>query len=126
MVLRGTRQLLDTAQGVKWDSYERLLKVSQIPYKSTQQYSDTVPAGEIISTDPQYVDAHVSKRANGEVHVTVSQGVQQATVPEDIMSSSTPLEDLTKAGFTKITHNEDNDEYAEAPAPHRTITTTSG
>lgn len=100
--------------GVKWDSYERLLKVSQIPYKSTQQYSDTVPAGEIISTDPQYVDAHVSKRANGEVHVTVSQGVQQATVPEDIMSSSTPLEDLREAGFTNITHNEDNDEYSES------------
>ncbi|MCB5513325.1 PASTA domain-containing protein, partial [Erysipelatoclostridium ramosum] len=44
--------------GVKWDAYERLLNVSQIPYKSTQQYSDTVPAGEIISTDPQFVDAH--------------------------------------------------------------------
>ena len=100
--------------GVKWDAYERLLKVSQIPYKSTQQYSDTVPAGEIISTDPQFVDAHVSKRASGEVHVTVSQGVQQATVPEGIMSSSSPLDDLRKAGFTNITHSEDNDEYSES------------
>ena len=56
----------------------------------------------------------MSKRASGEVHVTVSQGVQQATVPEGIMSSSSPLDDLRKAGFTNITHSEDNDEYSES------------
>ena len=48
------------------------------------------------------------------MHVTVSQGVQQATVPEGIMSSSSPLDDLRKAGFTNITHSEDNDEYSES------------
>ena len=98
---------------VSWSDYKRTLDVSNIPYEEKQAYSDTVPSGNIISTDPQYVDAHLSKRNDAKLTVTVSKGVQQATIPENIASESDPLTVLRNAGFTNIKHDTNADEYSE-------------
>lgn len=69
--------------------------------------------GRHRSTDPEFVNAHVSKRGDlQKVRVIVSQGVQQATVPDDIMSSTDPLASLKRAGFTNIVHSADTDEWS--------------
>lgn len=70
VVLSGPRQLLDHAQpdgmtcdasaacpitNVKWSDYESLLKISDIEYEVSEEYSDSVEEGNIISTDPANV-----------------------------------------------------------------------
>lgn len=99
--------------GVPWADYEKALKAAGIAYETSESYSDTVPEGDIISTDPEFVNAHVSKRGDlQKVRVIVSQGVQQSTVPDDIMSSTDPLASLKRAGFTNIVHSADTDEWS--------------
>ncbi|WP_101454424.1 Stk1 family PASTA domain-containing Ser/Thr kinase [Bifidobacterium pseudolongum] len=99
--------------GVPWADYEKALKAAGIAYETSKSYSDTVPEGDIISTDPEFVNAHVSKRGDlQKVRVIVSQGVQQSTVPDDIMSSTDPLASLKRAGFTNIVHSADTDEWS--------------
>lgn len=99
--------------GVPWTDYEKALKAAGIKYDKSESFSDTVPEGDIISTDPEFVNAHVSKRGDlNKVRVVVSQGVQQSTVPEDIMSSTDPLASLKRAGFTNIVHSADTDEWS--------------
>ncbi|RSX55777.1 serine/threonine protein kinase [Bifidobacterium dolichotidis] len=96
--------------GVSWKQYKKQLDAAEIPYTVTEEYSDTVPAGDIISTNPANVDGRVSKKG-GSVKVIVSKGIRQATVPADIMdansaSGKNPVEALKKAGFTNITEAE--------------------
>ncbi|NEG70135.1 Stk1 family PASTA domain-containing Ser/Thr kinase [Bifidobacterium choloepi] len=103
--------------GISWDDYEKTLKVADIPYTVTEEYSDTVPAGDIVSTDPSSVGAKISKRLGESLEVVVSKGVKQATIPSDIMDSSTadgkdPIKALQNAGFTNIVHDTGDDEYS--------------
>ncbi|MBT1172124.1 PASTA domain-containing protein [Bifidobacterium sp. MA2] len=111
-----------TIAGAKWQSYESTLKVSGIPYKTSQEYSDTVAAGSIISAKiggaDATVDAHVSKRHTQTLDVVVSKGVRMATIPTDILDPSSangkaPLDALKKAGFTNVKHDESKDAYSE-------------
>lgn len=106
-----------TITNVSWSSYESSLKVAGIPYTVQEDYSDTIAKGNIISTTPETVDAHVSKRRNEQVTVTVSQGVKQATIPTDITDANSangkdPIAALTAAGFTAITHDAEKDDYS--------------
>ncbi|MDF7664070.1 PASTA domain-containing protein [Bifidobacterium sp. ESL0763] len=103
---------------VRWSPYESTLKVAGVPYQVRRDYSDTVKAGNIISTDPGSVGSHVSKRRSGKLRVVVSRGVRQATVPKDILDPKSadgrkPLAALKKAGFTKVVHRQGADEYSE-------------
>lgn len=101
-----------------WKDYEAALTVATIPYTVTEDFSDTVADGDIISTDPANVGDHVSKRDGESVTVTVSKGVKQATIPDDILDPTSdagkdPLQALKNAGFSNIKHGEDNDQYSE-------------
>ncbi|MBB2955366.1 serine/threonine-protein kinase [Bifidobacterium commune] len=102
---------------VKWKPYESALKAAGIPYKTSEQFSDSVAKGKIISTDPQQSGAHISKRTEATLKVVISKGVRQATIPSDILDSNSangkkPMEALSQAGFTNIVHNESKDEYS--------------
>lgn len=98
--------------GVDWKSYESALKVSDIHYEVSRAHSDDVPEGDVISTDPAYVDAHVSKRHEQTVKVVISLGIQQVTIPKDIESSDDPLAALKQAGIEHIEHSDDTDEWS--------------
>lgn len=100
-----------------WDDYESSLIVAGIPYTVEEDYSDTIAEGDIIATDPENVGDRVSKRGGESVTVTVSLGVRQATIPDDILDPDSengrdPLTALSDAGFDNVTHDEDNDEYS--------------
>lgn len=106
-----------TIKDVSWNSFRSTLNVAGIPFSVAQEYSDTVAEGNIISTTPALVGSRISKRNAGNVTVTVSKGVQQSTIPADIMDTSTengkdPLTALDKAGFTNVSHNSNNDDYS--------------
>lgn len=106
-----------TIKNVSWSSFRSTLNVAGIPYSVAQEYSDSIDEGNIISTTPSTVGAHISKRNAGNVKITVSKGIRQATIPSDITDASTengkdPLTALEKAGFTNISHNVNNDEYS--------------
>lgn len=103
---------------VKWKPYESTLKVAGVPYEVSEQFSDKVDKGSVISTDPGNVGGHVSKRTNAKLKVVVSKGVRHITIPKDILDPSSsdgkkPMEALSQAGFTNIVHNESKDEYSE-------------
>jgi eukaryotic-like serine/threonine-protein kinase len=102
---------------VKWKPYESALKVAGIPYEISEQFSDNVAKGKVISTDPQQSGAHISKRTDATLKVVISKGVRQATIPSDILDPDSlagkkPLEALSQAGFTNIIHDENKDEYS--------------
>ncbi|BDR54793.1 putative serine/threonine-protein kinase pknA2 [Bombiscardovia apis] len=102
--------------GADFARYEQNLKVAGIPYKTKQDYSDTVAEGHIISAQPSTVDAQVSKRG-GNVNLIISQGVRTAIIPADILnpqspSGAQPLEALKNAGFDNVQHQEDKDQYS--------------
>ncbi|MDO4913655.1 MAG: PASTA domain-containing protein [Bifidobacteriaceae bacterium] len=106
-----------TITNVPWSSYKSTLDVAGIPYTVSEDYSDTVAQGKIISTNPATVGAHVSKRSQQKVQVVVSKGVKQATIPSDIKDSQSengknPLQALKNAGFSNVTHDEAHDEYS--------------
>ena len=93
-----------SAVGAEWSKYEQLLKVSGIPYETSEDYSDTIAEGHVMAIDPD-VNAHVSKRAGGTVHVTISKGIRQATVPANLLDCSAtpdPVQALKNAGFTNL------------------------
>ncbi|WEV58455.1 PASTA domain-containing protein [Bifidobacterium sp. ESL0728] len=103
---------------VKWKPYESTLKVAGVPYDVSEQFSDKVSKGEVISTDPGNVGGHVSKRTNAKLKVVVSKGVRHITIPKDILDPSSaagkkPMETLSQAGFTNIVHETSKDEYSE-------------
>lgn len=100
-----------------WSEYESTLKVAGIPYTVKEDYSDTVAEGDIIATSPANVGDHVSKRNDESVTVTVSRGVRQATIPDDILDPTSdagkdPISALRSAGFDNVTHDEADDEYS--------------
>ena len=106
-----------TIADVSWKSYESALKVAGIPYSVTEDYSDTIAANNVIATTPAQVNDRVSRRTNAKVNVKVSKGIQQATVPADILKPTSatakdPLNALKEAGFSKILHDESKDEYS--------------
>ncbi|KFI65652.1 non-specific serine/threonine protein kinase [Bifidobacterium cuniculi] len=105
--------------GVPWDGYEAMLKQAGIPYTTMEQYDDDLAAGTIIATDPADVGDKVNKRTGQAVKVIVSRGVKQATVPQDIMDVDDPVEALRKAGFDKVTQ-EDEEWSATVPAGRAT------
>lgn len=104
-------------ENVSWNPYRQQLAQEGIPYQVVEEYSDTVPSGDIITTDPSDVNDHVSKRTGEAVQVTVSKGVRQATVPSDILDANStagkdPVKALQEAGFDNIVHNSANDEWS--------------
>ncbi|WEV63508.1 Stk1 family PASTA domain-containing Ser/Thr kinase [Bifidobacterium sp. ESL0732] len=103
---------------VKWKPYESTLKVAGVPYEVSEQFSDKVDKGSVISTDPGNVGGHVSKRTKATLKVVVSKGIRHVTIPKDILDPSSadgkkPMEALSQAGFTNIVHVESKDEYSE-------------
>lgn len=103
-------------KGASWKEYESTLKVANIPYEVKHDYSDTIKQGYIITTSPEHVGDHINKHS-GTLVVTVSKGIQQATIPQDITqlgstNNTKPLAALREAGFTNIIHDESSDEYS--------------
>lgn len=103
--------------GAQAKDYLSTLTVAGIPYTQSEDYSDSLPAGTIISADPSDVGAHVSKRNGQQVNVVISKGARQATVPSDIKDATTahgkdPLAALREAGFDNVTHDAENDAYS--------------
>jgi serine/threonine-protein kinase len=107
--------------GAEFSKYNSTLAVSGINYSTSEAYSDTIAKGRIISSNPESVGAHVSKRG-GSLSIVVSKGVQQATIPADLLDSAStagkkPLEALKQAGFSAVTHDENADDYSmDVPA----------
>lgn len=103
--------------GASWSKYQTTLSVSNIPFTTSEQYSDTVPEGSIISSTPSNVGDRVSKRAGGSMSLVISKGVKPATVPSDILDTSSEngtnvLSALQNAGFDHIKHDDSNDQYS--------------
>mgnify|MGYP000031308695 CR=1 FL=1 len=64
---------------MKWSDYESLLKISDIEYEVSEEYSDSVEEGNIISTDPANVAiAAASVSGQKGQRSVVSKGVRQA------------------------------------------------
>lgn len=108
--------------GVKWSDYESLLKVSDIEYEVSEEYSDSVAEGDIISTDPANVGDRGSKRRGQKVKVVVSKGVRQATVPDDILDATSasgkdPINALKKAGFDNVEQTAASDDTYSMEVP---------
>lgn len=106
-----------SVNGASWKSYRTTLDVSNIPFTESEQYSDTVAEGSIISATPGNVGDRISKRANGSMSIVISKGVKTATVPSDILDPNSQhgvnvLEALKDAGFDQVTHDEASDEYS--------------
>lgn len=102
---------------VPWAEYERTLKISNIPYSVSKDFSDNIPEGNIIFTNPDFSGGKISKRNNGRVKIVVSKGVRKSTIPEDIIDPTSnagkdPIKALKKAGFTSITHKSSEDIYS--------------
>ncbi len=102
---------------VPWPDYERTLKISNIPYSVSKDFSDNIPEGNIIFTNPDFSGSKISKRNNGRVKIVVSKGVRKSTIPEDIIDPTSnagkdPIKALKKAGFTSITHKSSEDIYS--------------
>lgn len=102
---------------VPWADYERTLKISNIPYSVSKDFSDNIPEGNIILTNPDFSGGKISKRNNGRVKIVVSKGVRKSTIPEDIIDPTSnagkdPIKALKKAGFTSITHKSSEDIYS--------------
>ena len=66
-----------------------------------QAFDDVVPSGDVVSLDPGEGD---KVRKNGTVEVTVSKGVEHATVPAGLVgkTSAAALASLSKAGFDAV------------------------
>ncbi|MBH9980605.1 MULTISPECIES: Stk1 family PASTA domain-containing Ser/Thr kinase [Bifidobacterium] len=102
--------------GADYAKYARTLKVAGIGVYTEYDFSDQVPKGAIMAADPDTVGAHISKRG-GNLKLTVSKGIRQATVPKDILLPDTsngknPLQALKAAGFDKIDHDTSKDQYS--------------
>ena len=102
---------------VSWKSYEEQLSDAGIPYTVEEAYSDTVERDFVISTEPGEVGAHISRRGDAAVSAVVSKGIQQVTIPNDILepdsdNGKAPIEALKAAGLTNIVHDEAKDEYS--------------
>ena len=107
---------------IKWNAYEELLKFSNIEYEETEAFSDSVKAGNVISTDPENVGSHVSKRHHQKVKVVVSKGIKQGTVPTDILDATSangkdPINALNRAGFDNIEQTPANDDAYSMDVP---------
>ena len=107
---------------VKWSDYESLLKISDIEYEVSEEYSDSVAEGNIISTDPANVGDRGSKRRSQKVKVVVSKGVRQATVPADILDATSasgkdPINALKKAGFDNVEQTAASDDTYSIDVP---------
>ena len=107
-----------TLTGAGWVAYESTLKVSGIPYRVSRAFSDTVTSGDIVSSTPSHVGAHLSRRGGDAIDVIVSKGVRMATIPQDIDDPTTesgrdPLAALKRAGFSNIRHTAGRDPYSQ-------------
>lgn len=107
--------------GADWTTYESTLKALGIPYETTQEYSDDVAEGKIISAsvagDDAVVNSRISKRHDQKLDIVVSRGIRMATIPADILDANSangksPLDALKKAGFTNVKHDSSKDEYS--------------
>lgn len=101
---------------VSWNAYAATLNVAGIPYTVKHAYDDTIAEGQVITTSPANVGDRVSKR-HGSLTVTVSRGIKQATIPDDMLDTNSehgknPLTALKEAGFTHVNHDESKDEYS--------------
>ena len=88
----------------------------------SEEYSDSVAEGDIISTDPANVGDRGSKRRGQKVKVVVSKGVRQATVPADILDATSasgkdPINALKKAGFDNVEQTAASDDTYSMEVP---------
>ena len=107
--------------GASWKQYKQSLNNTGIPYSVTEEYSDTIDKGHVISAtvagSPAAVDSHVSIRQSQKVQIVVSKGMRMATIPDDILDTDSangkdPLKALKRAGFTNVKHDAGKDEYS--------------
>ena len=103
--------------GADWESYRSVLGVANIPYEASEEYSDDVASGAIVSADPDQVGTRIGRRDGSKVSVVVSKGVRQATIPADLFDVTSDdgtdvLAALQKAGFDNVTHDKAADEYS--------------
>ena len=102
--------------GADWASYESTLKVAGIPYTTVEDNSDIIEEGKVISAavddKAAYVNSRIGKHTGQQLTVTVSKGVKSATIPDNILDSANPLDDLKNAGFDNIKHDESTDQYS--------------
>lgn len=102
---------------INWQQYEHTLKVAGIPYTVSQNYSDDVPAGKVLETNPDVVGGHIGKHGNNRLRVVLSLGIRKSTIPKDITDPNSyngknPIKALKKAGFTNIVHHKSSDIYS--------------
>lgn len=102
---------------INWQQYEHTLKVAGIPYTVSQNYSDDVPAGKVLETNPDVVGGHIGKHGNNRLRVVLSLGIRKSTIPKDITdpksyNGKNPIKALKKAGFTNIVHHKSSDIYS--------------
>lgn len=105
-----------TVNGASWTRYKGMLRQIGISFSESEEFSDSVPKGSIVSSKPDTVGSHISKRG-GSASFVISKGIRQATVPPDILDATTahgksPLDALKSAGFSNINHNAGADEYS--------------
>lgn len=74
---------------VNWQQYEHTLKIAGIPYKVSKDYSDDVPEGKVVSTNPDVVGSHIQKHNNSTLNVVISRGIRKSTIPDDITDPKT-------------------------------------
>ncbi|MBM6699486.1 PASTA domain-containing protein [Bifidobacterium pullorum subsp. saeculare] len=105
-----------------WHAYESTLKVMGVPYHVTEEYSDDVAEGDVVTAkigrDEAAVGSHVGKRQPQRLDVVVSKGVRMATIPADILDPNSqagkdPLAALKDAGFDNVRHDEANDQWSQ-------------
>ena len=106
---------------MKWSDYESLLKISDIEYEVSEEYSDSVEEGNIISTDPANVGDRGSKRRSQKVKVVVSKGVRQRRSRRysrrDQRIRQGPINALKKAGFDNVEQTAASDDTYSIDVP---------
>lgn len=87
--------------GVPVADAEATLALAALSADPVEAFSDTVPAGDVISADPGEGD-RISK--DGSVTLTVSQGIEHFTVPTGLtgLPVTESVDALKAAGFTKV------------------------
>jgi len=90
--------------GSSLEDAEAALGAAALLHESVEAFHDTVPAGEVISTDPGDGE-RIPK--DGTVQLTVSSGIEHFVVPGGLVGASTgdARESLSSVGFTAVTES---------------------
>ncbi|MFT8703928.1 protein kinase domain-containing protein [Bifidobacterium aquikefiricola] len=114
-----------TVKGASWTRYKDMLHQIGIKFSESEEFSDSMPKGSIVSGRPDTVGSHISKRG-GSASFVISKGIRQATIPQDILDATTahgksPLDALKSAGFSNVKHDANADEYSIDVPEHAAI-----